>query len=76
MTLQLIICGDFNLVQDSNLDCSKNYKSLNNPHVRLELLNLKDTHNLQDPWRIYHPNVKKYTWSRRNPFRYSRLHFS
>ena len=33
-----LICGDFNLVQDFNLDCS-NYKSLNNPRARLELLN-------------------------------------
>ena len=37
-----IICGDFNLVQDFNLDCS-NYKSLNNSRARLELLKLKDT---------------------------------
>ena len=65
MTLQLFVEI---FVQDFNLDCS-NYESLNNPRARLELLKLKDTHNLQDPWRICHPNVKRYTWSRRNLFK-------
>ena len=69
-----VICGDFNLVQDFDVDCF-NYSTLNNPKARLELLNLKQKHNLHDPWRIYHPNVKTYTWFRKNPIKKSRLDF-
>ena len=33
-----IICGDFNLILDAGIDCS-NYKQINNPKVRMEVLN-------------------------------------
>ena len=69
-----ILCGDFNLVQDASLDYY-NYKAINNPKAREELLNLKLVHNLQDPWRICYPNLTRYTWFKKNPVKKGRLDF-
>lgn len=55
-----IICGDYNLVQDFELDCM-NYRHLHNPRARQELLNLKNIHNLHDPWRLYYPKLQQFT---------------
>ena len=40
-----IICGDYNLIQDSKLDYY-NYSTINNPKARIELLKLKQENNL------------------------------
>ena len=69
-----ILCGDFNLVQDFNLDCF-NYSAINNPRSRHEIIKLKESNNLHDPWRLYNPSVLKYTWLRKNPIKRSRLDF-
>ena len=70
----VIVCGDFNLVQDFDLDCC-NYRALNNQNARKELLNLKDVHNLSDPWRIHNPHLSTFTWFKKNPIKKSRLDF-
>ena len=56
-----ILCGDFNLVQEFELDCL-NYKNLNNPRSRDKSLELKNTHNLKDPWRIYKKTILILIW--------------
>ena len=63
-----ILCGDFNLVQEFDLDCL-NYRNLNNPRARDKLLELKNTHNLKDPRIIYNPQVRKFTWFKKNPIK-------
>ena len=54
----LIFCGDFNLVQDTNLDYY-NYKHINNKKARETLLDIKTGYNLIDPYRELFPLNKK-----------------
>lgn len=69
-----VICGDWNLVQNYDLDCY-NYKTKNNPKSHETVLNLKETFNWVDPWRIQHPDTRRFTWFRRTPVKKSRLDF-
>ena len=69
-----ILCGNFNLVQDFNLDCF-NYSAINNPRSRHEIIKLKESNNLHDPWRLYNPSALKYTWLRKKPIKRPRLDF-
>ena len=69
-----IFCGDWNLVQDFNLDCS-NYANLNNPRAHRAVLEIKSDYNLVDPWRTLHPDSLQYTWRRRSPIKQARLDF-
>lgn len=62
----IIMCVDWNLVQDYNLDCF-NYKQNNNTNARRTVINIKNRLNLQDPWRVYNLELRHYTWSRKNP---------
>lgn len=52
-----------------------NYKSLNNPKSRLELLRLIEILNLKDFFRENNPNLKKYAWRRKTPVKQARLDF-
>lgn len=70
----IIMCGDWNVVQDYQLDCF-NYLRENNPKNKIEIEKIKSKFNLVDPWRIKNPNVRKYTWSRKNPVKQARLDF-
>ena len=69
-----ILCGDWNLIQDFNLD-TMNYKHINNPVARSRVLDMFKSFSLCDPWRIFNPNVKKYTWQQGNQQKFSRLDF-
>ena len=69
-----ILCGDWNLVQNFQLDCDA-YINLNNPHSHKRVLQLKDDHDLVDPWRVCKGNSRRYTWRRTNPFKQARLDF-
>lgn len=69
-----IICGDFNLVLDPHTDCS-NYKNINNPKARDILLEYMQINNVIDPFRELHPQLKHYTWRKRNPLKQARLDF-
>jgi exonuclease III len=60
----VIMCGDWNLVQDYNLDCY-NYVRENNPKNKSQVLKLKEKFYLIDPWRIINPDSKSYTWSKK-----------
>lgn len=61
----IVIGGDFNLVFDKDLD-SMNYKNLNNPKSRLEVLKIMDTLSLKDVFREHNPTLKKFTWRKKN----------
>ena len=73
-TQYIIIGGDFNLVIDKDLD-SMNYKHLNNSQARKELLRLIETLSLVDIFRENAPNLRRYTWRRKNPIKQARLNY-
>ena len=70
----VIMCGDWNVVQDFQLDCH-NYVMENNIKIGKKLKKLKNRYNLIDPWRINDPETKTYTWSRKNPLKQAQLDF-
>ena len=56
----VIMVGDWNVVQDFNLD-TVNYKSKNNPKAQEVILELKQSLDLVAIWRENNPNVKRFT---------------
>lgn len=70
----LIICGDFNTVQDGKLDYY-NYKSINNKKTHEKILDIKEAYNLCDPFREAHPSLRRYTWRRKSPLKQARLDY-
>ena len=69
-----VICGDFNMVLNPKIDCN-NYKHINNPKARSEVLNMNAELNLTDIFRNFHPQSPRYTWRTRNPVKQARLDF-
>ena len=69
-----VICGDFNLVMNPNLD-SYNYISINNPKSRNLALQILETYILIDVFRYMHPDSKTYTWRHKNPIKQARLDY-
>ena len=69
-----IICGDFNLVLNPDMDTYK-YKNINNPKTRNTVVSLIESHSLLDIYRQYHPQTKRYSWHKRNPIKQARLDF-
>ena len=67
-----ILCGDFNIALDQDLD-TFNYKTINNPRARQALLEIMRDQDLSDIYRDLHPDNKRYTWRRRNPVKQARL---
>ena len=70
----MIIGGDFNLMLDKELD-SMNYKNLNNPKSRMEVLKMIEILNLKDIFRENNPNLKRFTWRKKNPIKQARLDY-
>lgn len=69
-----IWCGDFNLVQDQELD-TYNYLHINNPKAKECVLNLKEELNLVDPFREMFETDRRYTWRKPTPLKQARLDF-
>ena len=69
-----IVCGDFNLVLDPNLD-SNNYMSVNNPQSRSKVLQTIENSKLSDVFRLLNPTAKRFTWRRCNPLKQARLDY-
>ena len=67
-----ILCGDFNIALDKEID-TFNYKHVNNPRARQAILDLMRQNNLSDIYRDLHPDTKRSTWRRRNPIKQARL---
>ena len=57
----IIMTGDWNLVQDFNLD-TLNYKKLNNPKSNKIVMEFKNKLDLIDIWRYNHINERQFTW--------------
>ena len=70
----IIIGGDWNVVQDFQLD-TYNYTGQNNPRARKKLLEQMEGNNLNDIFRILHPKEKKYTWRSKTPIKRARLDY-
>lgn len=68
----IIICGDFNLVINPDMDCD-NYLQINNPIARNKLLEIIHERKLIDTFRELNPNINRYTWRRKNPIKQARL---
>lgn len=65
----VIMCGDWNLIINPDLD-TNNYLHINNPRARNEILdNIIEEDGFLDIYRILHEEKREYTWSRRNPIR-------
>ena len=56
-----IICGDFNLVLDPVKD-TYNYKQINNPNPRHAVLDIIESCQLTDIFRIFNQTEKRFTW--------------
>lgn len=69
-----IVCGDFNLVLSPELDYC-DYLNVNNPNARDKLLELIEYRSLIDPFRELHPDLRRYTWRKKNPLKQARLDF-
>lgn len=70
----VILTGDFNMVQDPNLDYFQ-YKNVNNPKARQEVLKIKEQFKLIDPWRVNNEDKKHYTWFSQSSAKKARLDF-
>ena len=64
----LIICGDWNFVQNPEVDYY-NYLHINNPRARKVVLDTMEENSLVDVWRLFNEDVRAYTWKRMNPVR-------
>ena len=69
-----IVCGDFNLVLNPNMD-SHNYKAINNPRALARLLDMISEQNLKDTFRLLQPSTRRYTWRRKIPIKQARLDY-
>ena len=67
-----IICGDHNIVLDTNIDCV-NYKHTNNPKARRKYLEIMKKHKLNDTYRVKNPHLREYTWAKKNSKQKARL---
>ena len=70
----VIMCGDFNLVLNPELDCY-NYKHVNNPSARQKVIDIIEDNDYVDVFRQFHPDTLRYTWRKKNPLKQSRLDF-
>ena len=75
----LIIGGDFNLVQNNNIDKytknAKHSKKDEQTPSQAKLEFLKTSFNLTDIWRQQNPSTNRYTWSQPNPLVRCRLDY-
>lgn len=69
-----ILCGDFNLVLNPDID-TYNYKYINNPKAREKLLEIMDDLQIVDYYRVLNPGKKIYTWRKKTPLKQSRLDY-
>ena len=70
----MILCGDWNLVQDKSLD-TYNIIHDRNPKAREKVTEMIENFNLVDPWRICNNIDRKYTWHQHNPVKQSRIDY-
>ena len=71
---QVVLCGDFNLVLDPQKD-SFNYKNINNPQARSKVIETMIELDMVDIFLYMNPDVKRYTWRKKNPVKQARLDY-
>ena len=69
-----IIGGDWNMIQDFNLD-TYNYEKWNNKKASTKLEDRKTEYDLVDIWRIKNINTKRFSWWKKTPRKAGRLDF-
>ena len=69
---QCIMGGDWNVVLDTEKDCF-NYKHINNPKARDQILENIETLHLTDVWQAFNIDENRYTWRRKSPIKQARL---
>ena len=70
---KIVIGGDFNIALDSDLDCSGG-----NPFKKDSVKCIQDLcldYDLVDIWRIRNPEIKRFTWTQKNPLIQRRLDY-
>ena len=72
-TPDILICGDFNVVLNNDLDIISGEKHPD--HIVKKFKALTEDCDLYDTWRLFHPDVKEFTWSRSSPFVARRLDY-
>ena len=73
--LPLIICGDWNLVQNFEID-TFGYQRENNTKAKAKVQVMQTALDLEDVWRINNEKFKRYTWfSSKSPRQMARLDF-
>ena len=70
----LILVGDWNTILDPKKD-TKFYNDSKIKNSTKEILEFINKKGLLDIWRLKHPKIEKYTWSRPNPQKFGRLDF-
>ena len=71
----IVICGDWNLVQNYQLD-TFGYVHENNKSAQSKVEYIKTILDLTDPWRTANQDLKKYTWfCTKSPRQLARLDF-
>ena len=55
----IIVCGDWHLILDTEKDCD-NYLLVNNPKARRVVLTLVEEENFIDVWRLMNEDTRKY----------------
>ena len=70
----MMICGDFNAIQDEKLDYF-NYKNINNKKSHKKIPEIKETCKLHDQFREAYPSLKRYTWRKKSPLKQARLDY-
>lgn len=70
----ILLCGDWNVVQDCNLD-TYNILHKRNPKSREKIEEIIEKLELLDPWRTCHPTDRKFTWRQPSPIKQSRLDY-
>lgn len=75
---RILVAGDFNFIFNNTLD-RKGGVPIKNTDKRNQIINvlsdLKKQFEVQDIWRIKHPDTLRFTWRRENPRVKSRLDF-
>ena len=61
-----IICGDWNLIIDPELDC-ENYKHVNNPKARAVVKDLLDELEIMDAYRLINEEEKRFHMEKTKP---------
>ena len=70
----VMICDDFNLVLTPSIDCY-NYVNTNNPQAWAKVIEMMSSLDLIDAIRHLKPNVKRFSWRKKNPIKQARLNY-